>query len=91
MMDKGKRKKIDQDSSEDENPTWIDSFWESLVSQSSQTTQGNPVPVGSPTTPIATVNPAAAPSPIGRARQLGRDGGPFPALSDPNNVVAETG
>jgi len=36
MMDKGKRKKIDQDSSEDDNTTWIDSWWESLISQSSQ-------------------------------------------------------
>ncbi len=37
MMDRGKRKKIDQDSSEDDDKSWIDRFWESLVSQSSHT------------------------------------------------------
>ena len=41
MMDKGKRKKIDQDSSEDDDTSWVDTWFdtwrESLVSQSSQT------------------------------------------------------
>ncbi|KAK1067088.1 hypothetical protein LTR12_007474 [Friedmanniomyces endolithicus] len=91
MMDKGKRKKIDQDSSEDDNTTWIDSWWESLISHSSQTTQVTPSSGPSRTSTANDTSPAAAPSQIGRARQPGGDGGPFPALSNTNNVLAETG
>ncbi|KAK0829960.1 hypothetical protein LTR73_004097 [Friedmanniomyces endolithicus] len=90
-MDKGKRKKIDQDSSEDDNTAWIDSWWESLISQSSQTTQVTPSSGPSRAATANDTSPAVAPSQIGRARQPGSGGGPFPALSNTNNVLAETG
>ncbi|KAK3617225.1 hypothetical protein LTR56_025439 [Elasticomyces elasticus] len=32
----GKRKKVEQESSSDESTSWIDSFWDKLVSQRSQ-------------------------------------------------------
>ncbi|KAK1087085.1 hypothetical protein LTR33_001244 [Friedmanniomyces endolithicus] len=90
-MDRGKRKKIDQDSSEDDDKSWIDRFWESLVSQSSHTTQGTPSSGPSRTSIANDTSPAAAPSQSGRARQTGNNGGPFPALSNTNNDLAETG
>ncbi|KAK0284965.1 hypothetical protein LTR35_000302 [Friedmanniomyces endolithicus] len=95
MMDKGKRKKIDQDSSEDDDTSWVDTWFdtwrESLVSQSSQTTQNIPSSAPSRTSIANDMSPAAAPSRSGRARQPGSDGGPFPALSNTINVLAETG
>ncbi|TKA44042.1 hypothetical protein B0A54_04808 [Friedmanniomyces endolithicus] len=78
VMDKGKRKKIDQDSSEDDDISWVDDWFdtwrESLVSQSSQTTQNTPSSGPSRTSIANDMSPAAAPSRSGRARQPGSDG-----------------